>query len=479
MPRAVLSLALIVLAASPVVAESERPNVLFIAIDDLRPELGCYGVSRIHSPNIDKLAAEGTLFERAYCNIPVCGASRASLMTSIRPARGRFTSYRTWAERDAPNAKPLHTHFKEQGYYTVSLGKILHNPEDHVEGWSEAPWRPDRRDHYLRPENAKVHEKRRVESSPALARGPAWESADVSDVAYDGGQLARRAMEDLRRLKKREEPFFLAVGFFKPHLPFVAPKRYWDLYDREEISLPANSEIPKDAPKQAIHNSGELRNYTNIPDKGPISDEIARTLIHGYSACVSYTDAQIGKVLDELDRLGLRENTIIVLWSDHGWNLGEHTLWCKHCCFETSMRVPLIVQVPGMPGGRRCARLVELIDIYPSLCELAGLPLPDHLQGRSFVSLLENPDGDWKDFAVGRFGNGDTVRGDRYRFTEYTRGNGDLLSTMLYDHQTDSGETVNIVSQEALAADVERLTEELHERMGRKPPRAKAKKTSP
>jgi arylsulfatase A-like enzyme len=447
-------------------AEPERPNVLFIAVDDLRPQLGCYGKEGIHSPNIDRLAASGVVFERAYCMVPTCGASRASLMTGIRPARARFVNYLTWAEKDAPGIKTLNTQFKEHGYYTVSNGKVFHHPEDNAEGWSEPAWRPQGVPTYRLAESQKVAAKR-AEQRARRGRGPPYESADVADNAYRDGVLAEKAVADIRRLGKIGKPFFLAVGFFKPHLPFIAPKKYWDLYDHDTIRLPDNYHPPKDAPKEAIHSFGELRAYAGVPPKGPVSDEMARNLIHGYYACVSYTDAQIGKLLDELDRLDLAENTVVILWGDHGWNLGEHTLWCKHCCFETSMHVPLVVRAPGIQGGRRTGGLTEFIDVYPSLCELAGLALPDHLKGKSFVPLLKQPDLEWKPAAIGRFRNGDTIRTDRFRFTEYTDGKGQFVSRMLYEHETDPGENVNTSEQETHGATVQRLTEQLHTGMGR------------
>lgn len=441
---------------------AERPNVLFIAVDDLRPELACYGNQHIHSPNIDRLARTGVLFERAYCMVPTCGASRASLMTGIRPARRRFVSYLAWAEKDAPGITTLNTHFRNDGYHTVSLGKVFHHPEDNSAGWSEAAWRPKGIPWYRRPENHDLHDK--LQKQGSRRRGPAWESADVPDDAYADGVLTERAMADLGRLKEMDEPFFLAVGFFKPHLPFVAPQKYWDLYDHDKIQLPDNYVVPTDAPAESIHASGELRAYAGIPAKGPVSDETARNLIHGYYACVSYTDAQIGKLLDELDRLELADNTIVVLWGDHGWNLGEHTLWCKHSCYETSMQIPLIVRAPGIEGSQRRSGLVESIDLYPSLCEIAGLAAPNHLQGRSFATLLKNPEAAWKSAAVGRFQNGDTIRTDTFRFTEYTNAKGQLTSRMLYEHDIDPGENVNAV--EAHKAATNYLALELHRLMG-------------
>ncbi len=455
--------AVLVLLVATSTYAADRPNVLFIAVDDLRPELGCYGKQHIHSPNIDRLAKSGVLFERAYCMVPTCGASRASLLTGIRPARKRFISYLTIAEQDAPGITTFNTHFKMNGYNTVSLGKVFHNVKDNAEGWTEPVWRPKGVPWYQRPENHELHEKRQKQGS--RKRGPAWESADVEDNAYADGLIAERAIVDLKRLKAKNEPFLLAVGFLKPHLPFIAPKKYWDLYDHETIQLPVNYQVPKDAPKESIHTSGELRAYAGIPPKGPVSDETARNLIHGYYACVSYTDAQIGKLLSELERLGLSDNTIVVLWGDHGWNLGEHTLWCKHSCYETSMQIPLIVKAPGIEGSQRRSNLVESIDLYPTLCELTGLPLPQHLQGSSLVALMKDQNATWKSAAVGRFNNGDTIRTDEFRFTEYTDKNGNRTSQMLYHHDSDPGENVNVVKDHK--GSIKNLSENLHRLMGR------------
>ena len=449
-------------------AEPRKPNVLFIAVDDLRPQLGCYGQAQMHSPHIDRLAGGGFRFSRAYCNVPVCGASRASLMTGIRPARNRFVGYDTWAEKDAAGITTLNTHFRNHGYCTVSLGKVFHHAKDNVQGWSEEPWRPENPwMRYQLPESQRAWKENRQKTKQGRALGPPTEAADAPDNAYADGELADRAVADLGRLAEKDGPFFLAVGFYKPHLPFLAPKKYWDLYPEDEIKLPDNYSRPKDAPDAAIHDWGELRAYAGVPKKGPVSDEMALTLIRGYNACVSFTDAQIGKLLDELDRLGIADETIVILWGDHGWNLGEHTLWCKHCCFETSMRVPLLVRAPGSRAGKSTDALVEYVDIYPSLCQLAGLPLPEHLDGRSFVPLMKDPDLAWTEAAIGRYGPGDTIRTDRYRFTEYTDKQGKPVARMLYDHQVDPDENVN-VSERSESSDLNRsLREQLHAGMGK------------
>jgi len=423
-------------------AGKKRPNVLFIAVDDLRPQLGCYGHEQMISPNIDRLASEGITFLRSYCQVPVCGASRASLMTGTRPTPDRFLGYATWAEKDLPGALSVGEHFRNNGYHTISNGKIFHHRADCRNSWSEPAWRPggDWRN-YMLEENQKLN---RRKEKPA---GPAYECADVPDNAYFDGGIADKGISDLRRLKDMNAPFFLALGFLKPHLPFNAPKKYWDMYKPEEIDLADNPFRPKGAPDAALHNWGELRAYHGIPPKGPLPEQLALRLVHGYYACVSYTDAQIGRVTAELDRLGLSDNTVVVLWGDHGWNLGEHGLWCKHCNFETSLHSPLIVRAPGIGSGKKSSALTEYLDIYPSLCELCDLPLPRHLQGRSFVPLLKNPNLPWKEAVFSRYFKGDSVKTDRYRYTQWRDKDGGVYARMLYDHKVDMAENVNIAEE--------------------------------
>ncbi|MGY8768776.1 MAG: sulfatase, partial [Pirellulales bacterium] len=456
-------LLVLLVSVSSVLAEETRPNVLFIAVDDLRPQLGCYGEKNIHSPNIDKLANSGVMFEKAYCMVPTCGASRASMMSGIRPSRNRFISYTAVAADDAPGMTTMNTQFKQNGYYTVSLGKVFHNPADNAQGWSETPWRPKAESWYQRPENIKLH----IENSkrPGKKRGPAWESADVADNAYADGMLAERAMADLQRLKEKDQPFFMAVGFLKPHLPFIAPQKYWELYDHDKIKIPSNYHPPRNAPKESIHSFGEMRSYAGIPAKGPVSDDTALNLIHGYYACVSYTDAQIGKLLRELDRLELTKDTIVVLWGDHGWNLGEHTLWCKHSCYETSMRIPLIIKAPKIEGGQTRSGVVESIDLYPTLCQLAGIPQPKNLQGDSLVGYLKDAKAPWKTAAIGRFKDGDTIRTADFRYTEYTDKKGKQTAQMIYKHDIDPGENNNVVKHRKIRT--ETLNKQLHEQMDR------------
>jgi iduronate 2-sulfatase len=419
----------------------EKPNVLFIPIDDLRPQLNCYGQTQMVSPHMDELAGEGVIFQNAYCQVPVCGATRACLLTGVRPNRERFVTYHAWADKDLPGALTLPEHFRKHGYTTISNGKVFHHRTDTADrSWSEVPWHPGTRGNwrnYLLQENQAI-------AATNDGRGPAFECADVPDNAYIDGQIADRAIQDLHRLKDAGEPFFLAVGFLKPHLPFNAPKRYWDLYKRAKIDLADNPFRPRGAPDAAMHNWGELRAYFNIPAKGSLPDEMARTLIHGYYAATSFTDAQVGRLLHELDRLGLRENTVVVLWGDHGWQLGEHGLWCKHCNFNTSLNAPLIVSAPDFKGEMMSNALVEFVDVYPTLCELAGLPLPDHLEGTSFVPLLEHPNRQWKKAAFSRYFAGDSIRTDQYLYTEWTNNEGDVTARMLYDHKIDPKENENI-----------------------------------
>lgn len=420
----------------------EKPNVLFLVVDDLRPELACYGAIHIHSPNIDRLAAEGTRFLRSYCNIPVCGASRTSLLTGLRPARNRFLTYHTWADEEAPGITTLPGHFRSNGYTCISNGKVFHHDYDSRQSWDEI-WHPvsssqSWRD-YAIPENS-------LKDTAKWGNGPPFERAVLHDTIYKDGKTAEKVIRDLKKLKDSEKPFFLAAGFLKPHLPFNAPERYWAMYDGR-VNLPENNYPPENAPAISIHNSGELRSYENIPAKGPVSDEMALELIQGYYACVSYTDAQIGKILNALEELGLDKNTIVVLWGDHGWNLREHGLWCKHCNYETSLHTPLILKVPGSEQVKSTGEIVEYVDIYPTLCELAGLDLPGHLQGNSFKELLFNEKARSDGIAVCQWKTGITTIRDELFYTEWVDEHDRMQFRMLYDHSTDPQENKNISEQ--------------------------------
>lgn len=446
---------------------AEKPNVLFIAVDDLRPELSAFGAEQMVTPNFNRLAERGVRFDRAFCMVPTCGASRAALMSSIRPARDRFKTHLARADEDVPGITTLNTHFKEHGYTTISLGKIYHHTADNTDGWSEKPWRPSASSYVT-----EAALKNRVKDNKGRMRGPSWEDGgDVADDTYADGQLANHAIEKLRTLAaKKDVPFFLAVGFMKPHLPFVAPGTYFEKYPADSISMPSNYFPPKGAPDGAVHNSGELRSYSDIQKKGVLPESKALELIRGYYAATSYTDAHIGRLLDAYDELGLGENTIIVLWGDHGWNLGEHTMWCKHSCFETSVRAPLIFAAPEtmeVKVGAATESIAEFIDIYPTLCDLAGLPKPDHLQGTSLIPVLKDPSASVKDEAISRFGAGDTIRTAQYRYSVYRDWKGNQTGHMLYDHAKDPDENVNVADEPEYAEVVADLAKRLAAGMGK------------
>lgn len=481
-----------VLTATVSAAQAPRMNVLFIAVDDLRPQLGCYGDPVVKSPCIDRLARSGLVFNRAYCQQAVCSPSRTSLLTGLRPDTTRIYDLNTHFRKTVPNAVTLPEHFRKNGYHTQSLGKIYHADLDDPQSWSVPYWMPERRfPTYATEENlllVKMKTKQmRIKGEPRAdeileedpkthatlkikrhqrALGRAWEIAEVPDNALPDGQVADHAVEVLRTVK--DSAFFLAVGFFKPHLPFVAPKKYYDLYPPEAIKIASNPDPPTDAPDLAMSDWGELRHYEGIPKKGPLPEETARQLIRGYRAATSYTDAQIGRVLDELDRLGLRERTLIVLWGDHGWHLGEHGLWCKHTNFEEATRSLLILSVPGCPKatGVHTDALVEFVDIYPTLSELCGLPRPEGLEGLSMAPLLNDPNRAWKKAAFSQFPRrktmGHSVRTDRFRYTEWAVPGQEPVGVELYDHQVDPGENRNIARQGDMKDRVQELRQLLH-----------------
>ena len=430
----------------------KKLNVLFIAVDDLRPELGCYGHKWIKSPNIDKLAGRGTVFNRAYCQVAVCGASRASLLTGLRPTPKRFLNYYTRAQKDAPGAMTLPEEFRKNGYHCISNGKIFHHKNDTGDrSWSEPAWRSSLGwAACLDPESKKM-------MGGKKKRGPWFEGPDVPDNAYVDGQTADKTIRDLEKMKKSGKPFFLACGFAKPHLPFYAPKKYWDLYDREKIALADNRYRPKNAPKM-LRGSGEIHSYHNRNLKYN-SDAWHAAGRHGYYACVSYIDAQVGRVLGALDKLGLRDSTIVILWGDHGWHLGEHNFWGKHNVMHLATNSPMIVSAPGFKVGQKSDRLVEFVDIYPSLCELAGIKTVNKtLQGTSFAPLLEKPDMPWKKAAFSKYGPAVSLITDRHNYAEFKNG-----ERMLYDLKADPSENVNVAEEPANKDLVASLAKMLHD----------------
>lgn len=418
-----------------------RPNILFIAIDDLRPELGCYGDTQVKSPNIDKFASQALLFNRAYCQVPVCGASRASLMTSILPTPQRFTVAKTYVDDDTPGAVTLPQVFKQAGYTTLSNGKIFHFGTDTAErSWSEKAWHaPQGHATNLDPESSATKSKD--------GRNRIYESPDVADDAYPDGKTAARTIADLQRLKKDGKPFFLACGFLRPHLPFYAPKKYWDLYQRDGIRIADNRARPEDAPK-GLHGSGEYKTYDFGGFKDN-TDDFHRMMRHGYFAATSYSDKLVGDVLGELDRLELAQDTIVVIWGDHGWQLGEHNFWGKHNTMDDSVRVPLIIRVPGKAGGLKSNALVGVYDIFPTLCALAGLKVPDSVQGKSFVPLLDDPTQPFRESVFTRFGNGDAVVTPDFIYTTYGS-DGEMLYNLIKDPQENHNIAANHGNREML-----------------------------
>lgn len=470
-------LALLLLALAPDLAcvaapaTAARPNVLFIAADDLRPDLGRYGDPRMHTPHLDALAERGLLFSRAYCQVSVCNPSRASVLSGRRPDTIRIYDNSDYLRPKHPDLVTLPQHFKAHGYHTASVGKIFHHserePGDDPLAWSEPSWyhgTPHR--HWHHPASLAFLaglQQLPPEQRPRLMRGPPYEAADAADDVYPDAQTAAQAIATLRRLKDR--PFFLGVGFVKPHLPFTAPQKYWDLYPAATIRLPEVSAAPPRVPADAHHNLYELRSYGQVHPTADPTEEQARALIRGYRACVSFLDAQVGRVLAALDELGLSENTIVVFWSDHGYHLGENRLWTKMTNFELGTRVPLIVAAPGKVRGRSTAALVELVDLYPSLAELCGLPLPPHLEGTSFVPLLARPDRPWKTAAFSQYARSYNARRDRdripmgysirtatHRYTEWFDPDRNLLGMELYDQNADPHNDRNMADDPALHA---------------------------
>lgn len=444
------------------------PNVLFIAVDDLRVELGCYGSEHVISPHIDKLAEQGTLFERAYCQQTVCNPSRASVLTGLRPDTLRVWDLFTHFRQHKPAVVTLPQLFLKNGYHAQGVGKIFHN-------WRQEDWKGDHVSwsvpEYLHYATHQADQPQVVgELPPNLASGEGGiECRDVPDNAYYDGRIAEKAVETLRELHRSKKSFFLAVGFWKPHTPFNAPKKYWDLYDRDRIPVPEHLDPPDKIPEIAL---------TNARFDGRKHPNQLREMHHGHLAAISYLDAQIGKVLNELDTLGLRKNTIIVYWSDHGLHIGEHGLTAKTTAFELDAAVPLIIATPQHAYGQRTNALVELVDIYPTLAELCGLPPPPDLEGLSMVPLLEDPNRSFRTAALtqtprpnypkGKMPHtmGYTIRMDQYRYTEWRDFNtGAVKARELYDHATDRLETINVADHPDYVRVVSMLSGQLQSRL--------------
>ncbi|NDB76848.1 MAG: DUF229 domain-containing protein, partial [Verrucomicrobia bacterium] len=481
------------LSFSALAVAPTKPNVLFIAVDDLRPEMGCYGNKVVKTPNLDRLAARGMLFNHAYCQQAVCSPSRSSLLTGRRPDATKVWDLETHFRVALPNTITLPQHFKANGYHCAGLSKIYHVGFEDGRSWSEPHWYPKGQsvdtdpvdwtkrivtkhptsvEEYSKGTSPEDNDKPGVRANgKAGKRGPAFEVSPKADDQLPDGATAAEAVKRLHDLKAKGKPFFLAVGFLKPHLPFVAPKKYWDLYDPNQISVPTIDHLPTGAPEFAGHNNSELHNYIGVPKENPIPADFAKQLRHGYYACISYTDAQVGRMLDALDREGLADNTVIVLWGDHGWQLGDHGLWHKHTNFELATRAPLLISVPhAKTTGQKCDAPVEFVDVYPTLADVCGLAIPAGLDGVSLKKFIENPAAPATKVAISQYPRsagkaggavmGYSIRDDRWRATFWReRAGSKIVATELYDEKNDPTETVSVHDQSENKAVLEQLAQ--------------------
>ena len=452
--------------------DGKKPNILFIAVDDLRPTLGCYGDANAITPNIDSLSERGMQFNRAYCQVAVCNPSRASLMTGLRPDTLGVWTLPIHFREAKPDAVTMPQWLRKQGYTAISHGKIYHNPTPDPQSWSE-PIRERPELPYFYPDGTRDYVREEMKSLPPgdwrkkSLRGPSTSAPDLPDNQLVDGARTDMCIEDLRRLGKSDNPFFLAMGFIRPHLAFVAPKKYWDLYDPESLPVLTDQKTPEGAPAYSLSNNSELSHYVdliNIPkpwSEEELAADKARQLVHGYHACVSYVDAQIGRLLAALDEEGLRDNTIVVLWSDHGWKLGEYRGWGKMTNYEIDARVPMIISAPGMKtAGKSTDSLVELLDLFPTLCELTGSAIPEFVEGKSLVPILDAPEAKVHESVTSQYyrrreGNeymGYSMRTEQYRYIEWRDfESGETQSQELYDHNAkdDDGPSTNLGKMES------------------------------
>lgn len=448
----------------------KRPNVLIIIADDLRNDLGIYGAEFIVSPHLDALAEQSLVFNRAYCQKAVCWPSRNSFFSGLMPnSLGKGVNSVNTFRAEHPDIVALPELFKKHGWYSRGFGKILHNGQDDQKSWSEPLFTPEPL-HYAAEKNLGKHPIIN-RSVPENRVNPLFEAADVGDDEYEDGLTANAAVKALHAAAKNSDPFFMMVGFHKPHTPFNAPKKYWDLYDRAALPLAQFPEPPENVNETyAIHASNYVRSFKDIPLAGQLPDELAREIRHAYYACISYVDALVGDVLAALEETGQRENTIIVFTSDHGYQLGDHSLWSKHTNFELATRVPLIISVPNsLTNGTQTDALIELVDLFPTLAELCGLDSPEHLEGVSFASVLAGQETEIRDTAFSEFtrsgARGCSIRTSRFRYIEWrAQRTGDIVAQELYDHLQDPGENVNVADQAAYASALSHLADLLESR---------------
>ena len=489
--------------------QANKPNILFIAVDDLKPILGCYGNTLVKTPNIDRLAKMATVFNSNYCQQAVCGPTRASIMTGKRPDYTKIWNLTTQMRDVNPDILTLPQYLISKGYETSGVGKIYH-PSSAIGGVDPASWsipylKSEEKDFpanlgepangqyqlaatkaLMTPEMIKERKQRNKElaqendENPKSIKGPSTECIDVPDNAYNDGVNALIAQKQISALSKQKKPFFMAVGFSKPHLPFVAPKKYWDMYQRDEMPIAPFQEHAENSPLIAYHQSGELRNYPDITEfvtlpadslRIGLKLEKQKELVHGYYASVSYMDAQVGVLLNTLESLGTLNNTIIVLWGDHGWHLGDHDLWHKHTVFEQATRAPLIIAAPGIKAGKTNSQS-EFVDVFPTICNLAGLPIPNQLDGKSLKPLMLDNKASVKEYSISQYPRklkkeevkkmgyekgdlmGYTLRTNKYRYTiwmndftsKQTFEVKKVYTTELYDYVKDPLEKVNVVN---------------------------------
>lgn len=468
LPTAVLLLA----CASAFAAEARRPNVLLLVSDDCRASMGCYGGPAL-TPNIDKLAAQGVRFDRTYCQYALCNPSRASFLTGLRPDTTKVLDNTVQFRAHVPDAVTLPELFKQKGYAVARIGKLYHygvpkeigtNGLDDPRSWEQV-WNPRGRDCDDEDKIYAIVAGQGPDAPAGVKVGTnnygatlSWLAAEGADAEQTDGKIAAQAQAFLRA--KREQPFFLAVGFFRPHTPYVSPKAYFDLYPKDKLSLPGSADRTG-RPAQAYFSTAKADYGMNEPQK--------RSVIQAYYAAQSFMDAQFGLVLAELEKQGLADNTVVVFLSDHGYNLGEHGLWQKRALFEPSTRVPFIIRAPGLKGaGRTSPAITELVDLYPTVADLCGLTPPKTLEGRSLRPLLEDPTMAWPHAAFTQVttggkkdgGTGRSIRTERYRYTEWNGGQG---GAELYDHDTDPGEHRNLASDPAQATLVAELRKRLKE----------------
>lgn len=478
------------IAAAQSNTDDSRPNILFIAIDDMKPWLGAYGDTLAHTPAMDRLAQRSVTFDNAYCQVALSGPTRSSLLTGLNPDHTGVWWLMGSFRKNNPDIVTLPQALKDNGYETVGVGKVYHPLTDKEVRNDPKSWSLP----YVKTPGATY----------ALANGRvATECADVPDDGYIDGVIAQEAIKTMKKLKEGDKPFFLGVGFKKPHMPFCAPKKYWDMYDRDSMPVAKFQDMAQDGVEYAYHNSLEVKGYSDIPpfesyiDTQHLDEDTQRRLLHAYYACISYTDAQVGKLLDALDENGLADNTVIVLFGDHGYHLGDHGLWNKITDFEQATRVPLMISAPGMTQGRHSQSMVEFLDIFPTLCEFTETPHPQQLDGTSLTPILRNPKAKVKDYAVSqvtrRYAEDYTISSDtdlqgkaeelkedvmgyslrdpRYRLVEWTKGfktyqpfdESCVLDYELYDYKNDPDETRNLAQDPKYASIVKRMKKQLHE----------------